>query len=61
MSRIFWATISTVTVTKATQRAVRYRERCSPTYRDSIQAQETIDRGIEDPSFPGRGAEVYQR
>jgi hypothetical protein len=35
MSQIFWATISTVTVTKATQRAVRYRDRCSPTYQDS--------------------------
>jgi hypothetical protein len=27
----------------------------------AIQAQETISRGIADPSFPGRGAEVYQR
>jgi hypothetical protein len=32
----FEATELTVTVTKATQRTVRYRDRCSPTHRDSI-------------------------
>ncbi|KAJ6583620.1 hypothetical protein DFH09DRAFT_1144756 [Mycena vulgaris] len=26
----------------------------------AIQAQETIDRGMADPSFPGRGTEVYR-
>ncbi|KAJ7491459.1 hypothetical protein B0H11DRAFT_2009139 [Mycena galericulata] len=27
----------------------------------AIQAQQTTDRGIEDPNFPVRGVEVYQR